>query len=69
MARGALDLVSRLDPAPVVLAGGVFCNRYLTEALLAGLERAGRTGHVHGQLPPTDGSLSAGQLWIAAHTL
>jgi len=67
--RAALDLVGRFPSVPVVMAGGVFCNRYLTEALLDGLESAGRAGHVHGQLPPTDGSLAAGQLWVAAHRL
>jgi len=68
VARAALEVVDRFAGVSVVLAGGVFCNRYLTERLLILLERAGRTGHVHGQLPPTDGSLAAGQLWVAAHT-
>jgi hydrogenase maturation protein HypF len=67
LARGALRLVERLDAPRVALAGGVFCNRLLTETLLEGLEAAGRRGFIHGQLPPTDGSLAVGQLWVAAH--
>ena len=67
LVRGALEIAGRVGVAPVALAGGVFCNRYLTEALLEGFDRARVPAHVHGQLPPTDGSLAAGQLWIAAH--
>jgi hydrogenase maturation protein HypF len=52
---------------PAVLAGGVFCNRYLTEGILVRAEEAGMPVYIHSQLPPTDGSLSAGQLWVGAN--
>ena len=51
---------------PSVLAGGVFCNRYLTEGILTRARQAGMSVYAHSQLPPTDGSLAAGQLWVGA---
>jgi hydrogenase maturation protein HypF len=57
--------ISRMQK--IVMAGGVFCNRYLTEHLLCAIKRDGLSGYIHSQLPPTDGSLSAGQIWVAAH--
>jgi hydrogenase maturation protein HypF len=65
--NSAMEIVRRLEKERVALTGGVFCNRYLTEALLVRLEDEGLEGFVHGQLPPTDGSLAVGQLWVAAH--
>jgi hydrogenase maturation protein HypF len=65
--RSAMEIVRRVGNGRVVLAGGVFCNRYLTEALLIQLDDAGLDGHIHDQLPPTDGSLAVGQMWVAAH--
>ncbi|MDO5117341.1 MAG: carbamoyltransferase HypF [Eggerthellaceae bacterium] len=45
----------------VVLSGGVFLNRYLTEHSLAALARAGFTVAVGRDLPPHDGCISFGQ--------
>jgi hydrogenase maturation protein HypF len=59
--------IARLQAGRVALTGGVFCNRFLTEELLVRLDAGGVEGFVHSQLPPTDGSLAAGQLWVAAH--
>ncbi len=67
IAAAAIGVVRHVAHRAVVLAGGVFCNRYLTETLLEALEHEGFEAHLHSQLPPTDGSLAAGQLWIAAH--
>jgi len=67
--EAGLEVVRRVGVRRVAMAGGVFCNRYLTEALLVGLEREGYEPLIHTQLPPTDGSLSAGQLWAAAARL
>jgi len=69
LVRAAVAVVERLGVLRVVMAGGVFCNRYLTEALLTALETRGLHGFIHTQLPPTDGSLPVGQLWVAAHRL
>jgi len=64
---GAIRIARMRGLPRVVLSGGVFCNRYLSEALLERLAGAGVAGHAHAQLPPTDGCLAAGQLWVAAH--
>jgi hydrogenase maturation protein HypF len=65
--RAAIEMAKRVAQPRVMLTGGVFCNRYLTENLLTHLEEEGFKGYIHSQLPPTDGSLAVGQLWAAAH--
>lgn len=49
----------------VVLSGGVFMNRYLTEKSLAMLEETGFTAVVNRDLPPNDGCISYGQAVVA----
>ncbi len=46
---------------PVILTGGVFQNRLLTELVAAGLSRQGFTPWVPSQLPPNDAGIAAGQ--------
>ena len=50
----------------VVLSGGVFMNRYLTEHVLADLAAAGFTAAINRDLPPNDGCISLGQAVVAA---
>ena len=50
----------------VVLSGGVFQNRYLTERTAGVLESRGFTVHTHRQVPPNDGGIALGQVVIAA---
>ncbi|MGA1986211.1 MAG: carbamoyltransferase HypF [Candidatus Sulfotelmatobacter sp.] len=45
----------------VVLSGGVFQNRYLTERAAAALESRGFVVHTHHQVPPNDGGIALGQ--------
>ncbi|MBN8729359.1 MAG: carbamoyltransferase HypF [Acidobacteria bacterium] len=49
----------------VVLSGGVFQNRYLTERVVALLESQGHAVFVHRQVPANDGGLALGQAVIA----
>lgn len=67
LAAAAVEVAKRAAYETVILAGGVFCNRYLTEHLASLLQHNGFHPCIHSQLPPTDGSLSAGQLWVAAN--
>lgn len=69
LVHAAVEIAMRIGQPQVALAGGVFCNRRLTESLLMRFAESGHHAFVHSQLPPTDGSLSAGQLWVAAHQL
>ena len=50
----------------VVLAGGVWANRLLTEATAAALERDGLRVLLPERLPPNDGAISYGQVATAA---
>jgi hydrogenase maturation protein HypF len=50
----------------VVLAGGVFQNRRLVEAVTAGLEAGGLRVLLPERLPPGDGAISYGQAAVAA---
>ncbi|WP_251212866.1 carbamoyltransferase HypF [Adlercreutzia murintestinalis] len=54
------------DIRTVVLSGGVFMNRYLTEQTLARLQREGFTVAINRDLPPNDGCISFGQAVIAS---
>ncbi len=67
---GVVCMVAELSRAlygidTVVLAGGVFMNRYLVERSLALLEQAGMRAAVNRDLPPNDGSVSFGQAVVA----
>lgn len=66
LARGAVEIARRAGAKQLALSGGCFCNRYLTETLLGLCEIEGLPTFVHSQLPPSDGCLAVGQLWVAA---
>jgi hydrogenase maturation protein HypF len=66
VAMAGMKVIHSIGNERVVLTGGVFCNRYLTEVMASGIETQGLTPYIHSQLPPTDGALAAGQLWVAA---
>lgn len=54
---------------PVVLSGGCFQNRFLTEQIVSTLQQRSRIIAAPGIIPPNDGGLAAGQLAIAAARL
>ena len=49
----------------VALSGGCFQNRYLTERSIDRLEMEGFRPYWHQRLPPNDGGISVGQLFVA----
>jgi len=59
----------RLGERKVVLTGGCFQNRRLTERTVAGLRAAGFTPYWHQRVPPNDGGLALGQIAAFAHGL
>jgi hydrogenase maturation protein HypF len=63
MARKARD---KTDLETVVLSGGVFCNRYLTNRLIEALRRDGFSVLYNRVVPSNDGGVSLGQAAIAA---
>ncbi|MCA9054244.1 MAG: carbamoyltransferase HypF [Planctomycetaceae bacterium] len=69
VAKGVRTVVGRLDRLPVVLGGGCFQNRILTELVGEQLTEIGVPIGWPGSIPPNDGGLAAGQLAIAAARL
>jgi hydrogenase maturation protein HypF len=54
---------------PVVLSGGCFQNRLLTELTVARLEANGMKVYWHQRVPPNDGGIALGQVVAAARQL
>jgi len=53
----------------VVLSGGCFQNRYLTERAVVRLRAEGFSPYWHQLVPPNDGGLSLGQAVVASHRI
>jgi hydrogenase maturation protein HypF len=56
-----VGVATKVKEKDVVLSGGVFQNRYLTERAAEKLEQQGFVVHTHRQVPPNDGGISLGQ--------
>lgn len=69
MARVVTDVAERIGEAKVVLTGGCFQNRYLTEKCIQHLQAAGFQVYWHQRIPPNDGGISLGQVMAAAAEL
>src|SRR6185503_5820816 len=55
--------MARLHEEPaVVLSGGCFQNRRLTERVVTALRRAGFRPYWHQRIPPNDGGIALGQI-------
>jgi hydrogenase maturation protein HypF len=66
LARGILQVCQHWSELPVVLSGGVFQNKLLTEQVAEmNVAKTGAFG-LPGVIPPNDGGLAAGQLAVAA---
>jgi hydrogenase maturation protein HypF len=65
LARWAADVAVQHPRLDVVLSGGCFQNRLLTERTLEALGALERRVFVHSQVPPGDGGLAVGQLAVA----
>jgi hydrogenase maturation protein HypF len=67
--RMVADIAERVGEAKVVLTGGCFQNRYLTENCIQRLQAAGFQVYWHQRVPPNDGGISLGQVMAAAAEL
>jgi hydrogenase maturation protein HypF len=56
-----VEVAEHVKEKQIVLSGGVFQNRYLTERAAAVLESRGFIVHTHRQVPPNDGGIALGQ--------
>jgi hydrogenase maturation protein HypF len=69
LAKMAVAVAQRVGEPKVVLSGGCFQNRYLTEVVIRHLQRAGFHAYWHQRIPPNDGGVALGQLMGAAAAL
>lgn len=56
-----VEVAGQSGEKQIVLSGGVFQNRYLTERAAAALESRGFEVHTHQRVPPNDGGIALGQ--------
>ena len=67
MAEVIIEVAARIaeeeKEVHICLSGGVFQNRLLTEAVLAGLARRGLRPLVNREVPPNDGGIALGQIY------
>ena len=66
LAHGIVEVARRWPQLPVVLTGGVFQNKLLTELVAELMADEPQPLGLPGTIPPNDGGLAAGQLVIAA---
>ena len=64
IAAAVESVADRFEHFPVVLGGGCFQNRILTELIAEGLTRRIQPVGLPGMIPPNDGGLAAGQLAV-----
>jgi len=61
-----LAVATRIGEERVVISGGCFQNKYLTERTIRALRDAGFTPYWHRRVPPNDGGISLGQVVAAS---
>ena len=62
-------VVNHVGIEKIVLTGGCFQNRYLTERAMTKLQQLGFQTYIHHQIPPNDGGLAVGQIMAALREL
>jgi hydrogenase maturation protein HypF len=65
----AFDLARAVGYDKVVLTGGCFQNALLTERVRQRLLEGGCTVYTHQQVPPGDGGIALGQIFVAARQM
>jgi hydrogenase maturation protein HypF len=65
LAEAIVAIARAADQEQIVLTGGCFQNRYLTERTLGRLRKEGLAPYTHRRIPPNDGGISLGQVLAA----
>jgi hydrogenase maturation protein HypF len=65
----AVAVAMRMKVEKIVLSGGCFQNRYLTERMVSRLRAVGLRPYWHQRVPPNDGGIALGQMVAAAMKL
>ena len=63
LAETILEIARLSNENKVLLTGGCFQNKVLTEMAIRKLTEAGYTTYTHSHIPPNDGGLAAGQVY------
>jgi hydrogenase maturation protein HypF len=66
LAEIIVEVARRAGEERIVLTGGCFQNRYLTERTVRRLRAEGFRPYWHQRIPPNDGGLALGQVWAAS---
>jgi hydrogenase maturation protein HypF len=66
LAEAIVTVARHVGEKCVVLSGGCFQNRYLTERTVKKLMDAGFTAYWHQRIPPNDGGIAVGQIVAAS---
>ena len=66
LVEAAVAVAERIGERRVVLSGGCFQNRYLTERTVRRLQAEGFQPYWHQRVPPNDGGIALGQIVAAA---
>lgn len=69
LAEVVVALARHFGKTKVVLSGGCFQNRYLTEQVIDQLTMAGFQPFWQQRVPPNDGGIALGQIWLATSPL
>ena len=64
-----LALARHFNKSKVLLSGGCFQNRYLTERVTNQLRAAGFQPSWQQRVPPNDGGIALGQVWLATSSI
>jgi hydrogenase maturation protein HypF len=65
LAEAIVEVAKRVGEERVVLSGGCFQNRYLTERAVRRLQAEGFRAYWHQRVPPNDGGIAVGQVSAA----
>ncbi len=63
LAKIILQIANKFQPPLIVLTGGCFQNKLLTERCIKKLAQSGFCVYTHQKIPPNDGGLALGQLY------
>ena len=69
LANSVVQVARRIEYEKVVLSGGCFQNRYLTERAVLRLREEGFRPYWHQRVPPNDGGIALGQVVAALRAL
>ncbi|HMK38209.1 MAG TPA: carbamoyltransferase HypF, partial [Bacteroidota bacterium] len=69
LAESAVRIARLAGRKRVVLSGGCFQNRYLTERVVQRLQEEGFRPYWHQRVPPNDGGIALGQIAVAAEQM